>query len=225
MKKKKARKIKFKSFIVLFLIIGLILGFVFLYRSINVKNIYVSGNNLISEQEVLDLVGLSNYPKLHEVTINDMKTKLLEKEYIKKVNVSKSLLGKVEIEIEEHRLLFKDINSDNYILENGKQILLNEDYLGIPLLTNQVLEEKSDKFIKSFLKINTNIFSKISEITYSPTDLDDERFLLYMNDGINVYVNLNKIDNLNSYNDIVPTLEGKKGILYLDSGNHFEIKK
>ena len=26
-------------------------------------------------------------------------------------------------------------------------------------------------------------------------------------------------------NDINPTLEGKKGILYLDSGNHFEIKE
>ena len=39
-----------------------------------------------------------------------------------------------------------------------------------------------------------------------------------------VYITLSKINLINSYNEIYPTLEGKKGILYLDSGNHFEIK-
>ena len=36
-------------------------------------------------------------------------------------------------------------------------------------------------------------------------------------------IHLIKVDS-KTYNEIYPTLEGKKGILYLDSGNHFEIK-
>ena len=44
-----------------------------------------------------------------------------------------------------------------------------------------------------------------------------------MNDQIYVYITLTKIEVLNSYNEITKSLEGKKGILYLDSGNHFEI--
>ena len=44
-----------------------------------------------------------------------------------------------------------------------------------------------------------------------------------MNDQIYVYITLTKIDVLNNYNEITESLEGKKGILYLDSGNHFEI--
>jgi hypothetical protein len=44
-----------------------------------------------------------------------------------------------------------------------------------------------------------------------------------MNDQIYVYITLTKIDVLNNYNEITKELEGKKGILYLDSGNHFEI--
>ena len=38
---------------------------------------------------------------------------------------------------------------------------------------------------------------------------------------IEMYKDFNLI---NKYNDIYPTLDNKKGILYLDSGNHFEIK-
>ena len=54
-------------------------------------------------------------------------------------------------------------------------------------------------------------------------NLDKDRFLLYMNDQIYVYITLTKIEVLNNYNEITKSLEGKKGILYLDSGNHFEI--
>ena len=43
-----------------------------------------------------------------------------------------------------------------------------------------------------------------------------------MNDGNHIYINISKLDNLNYYSEIYPTLNGKKGTLYLDSGNHFE---
>ena len=46
-----------------------------------------------------------------------------------------------------------------------------------------------------------------------------------MNDGNEVYVTITKLDLLNKYIDIVKKLDNKNGILYLDSGNYFEIKK
>ena len=46
-----------------------------------------------------------------------------------------------------------------------------------------------------------------------------------MNDGNMVYITLTKTESLNKYNDIKKELEGKSGILYLDSGNYFEIKE
>ena len=46
-----------------------------------------------------------------------------------------------------------------------------------------------------------------------------------MNDGNMVYVTTTKLKSLNKYVDIVKKLENKKGILYLDSGNYFEIKE
>ena len=46
-----------------------------------------------------------------------------------------------------------------------------------------------------------------------------------MNDGNLVYITLNKIEKINKYNSIYSSLEGKKGIVYLDSGDYVEIKK
>ena len=46
-----------------------------------------------------------------------------------------------------------------------------------------------------------------------------------MNDGNYVYITLYKTYLVNDYIKILSTLENKKGILYLDSGNYFEIFK
>ena len=65
---------------------------------------------------------------------------------------------------------------------------------------------------------------KISHIEYVPNDVDKERFIFYMVDDNYVYITLSKIEKINKYNLIVKELEGKKGIIYLDSGDYVEIK-
>ncbi len=44
-----------------------------------------------------------------------------------------------------------------------------------------------------------------------------------MNDQNLVYINILRLNRLNKYDEILPTFEGNRGILYLDSGNYFEI--
>ena len=96
--------------------------------------------------------------------------------------------------------------------------------MGIPTLINYVPSDIEEKFINKFKNIDKDVISIISEIEYSKTDYDDNRFLLTMNDGNQVYVTVNKLDVLNKYIDIIKKLDNKKGILYLDSGNYFEVK-
>ena len=40
-----------------------------------------------------------------------------------------------------------------------------------------------------------------------------------------VYLTLTKFEMINYYNEVLGQLEDHKGILYFDSGNHFEIKE
>ena len=46
-----------------------------------------------------------------------------------------------------------------------------------------------------------------------------------MNDGNYIYITLEKMDKINKYLDIIKSFNNKKGILYLDSGEYFEVKE
>lgn len=216
------RKINYKSIIIILVVLAILALIVFLYCSLRVKTIYVTGNKILKENEILEKTNLLNYPRLVEVSSSDIVNELKKNKLINNVKVNKSLSGKVVIEISENKILYQDTNG-KYMLSNKEEVVLNETYLGVPLLINDCNEVK-DKFIEKLLLINDDILKHISEIEYEPTDLDKERFMFYMSDTNYVYVTLSKINLINSYNEIYPTLEGKKGILYLDSGNHFEIK-
>ena len=220
--KKKRIKIRWSKVIVLAVIITLVVLGIYLYTSIPVRTIYVTGNKILSENEVLKSTNLLSYPKIYTLSETMMEKDLLKNPLIKKAEVTKSLSGKVTISIIENKILYQD-SANNIMLSSGK-IIENREISGIPTLINEVVDVE-DKFIDKMTLIKQDILIHISEIEYKPSDLDKERFLFYMSDGNYVYITLSKIDLINSYNEIYPTLEGKKGILYLDSGNHFEIKK
>ena len=50
--------------------------------------------------------------------------------------------------------------------------------------------------------------------------IDDARFILYMNDGNQVFINASRAENLRHYPRIFASLQGVQGILYLDGANH-----
>lgn len=225
MRKKKRRAIKLKNALILLGIILIIFLISLFYFTTKVTNIYVSGNDFLKEQEVIELCNLDDYPYLYKVSKNKIIKTLKENPFIKNIDIKKKLNGKIYINISEYRILFKDSMKDLYILENGNSVNILKRIYGYAVLTNNVDVNIYDKFISKIKLIDSNILSKISEITYASTELDKERFLLYMNDQNYVYLTLSKFENINNYNEIVLTLDGKHGILYLDSGNHFEIKK
>lgn len=223
MKKKKIKKkIKWKGILSLLLIILIIVFLVYKYMSLHITNIYVIGNKLLKESYIIEKANLKDYPEIFKVSTEQIKKELLKEPLIEKVEVKKSLFGKITINITENKYLYND-SANNVMLSNGK-MLENKNISGIPTLINDATDVE-EKFIKKLVLVSDDILMKISEIEYKPSDLDKERFMFYMNDGNYVYITLSKIELINSYNEIEPSLEGRKGILYLDSGNHFEIKK
>lgn len=191
------------------------------YQTLNIQNIYVTGNIILKESDIIDEAGLINYPKIYTVNTEKIENKLSKNPLVNKVHVTKSLFGKIVITIEENEVLYRDM-AGNVMLSNGVMIEDNS-YIGIPTLINEVTDVE-DKFITKLRLIDKDILRRVSEISYDPTNLDKERFKFFMTDGNYVYITLSKIELVNSYNEIYPTLDNKKGILYLDSGNHFEIK-
>ena len=220
MKRKKNRKYKILKILGVIVLLGII---IYTLINIKIKNIYIKGNKILSDQEIIELAGIENYPKLFSVSILKMENKIKMSQVIDKVKVRKNLFGRVDIEVKEYNLLLKDEIDNGVYLSNNKKIMPDELIIGIPSLINVVDENVLKSFLKKLDTIDKNILSKISEIEYTPNELDNELFLLYMNDGNYVYINTTRLSNINKYESILEQLEGKKGILYLDSGNHFEI--
>lgn len=220
--KVKKRKLKIKRILFLILIIILFILSLFFLKKVKVSNIYIVGNNIISDKEIITTSHLDNYPSLLDIKTKKVTKYLLNNNYIKDVKIKKAITNKLYIYITEKKVLCK--YQDKILLEDSS---LNDDIYNIneaAILVSDINTIK-DKFIKAFNKVDDNILIKISEIVYNPNDVDDERFELYMNDGNLVYVTLSKIDKINKYNSIYSSLDGKKGIVYLDSGDYIEIKE
>ena len=128
----------------------------------------------------------------------------------------------VIITVEEKNILFRKEENNMIVLEDGTEVDDNNLY-NVPILLNYVPDIKYETFIKKMNQVNESIKSEISEIRYYPNEQDDDRFLLNMNDGNLVYLTLTKFKQINYYEDVLDQLDGKKGILYLDSGNHFKV--
>lgn len=220
--KKIKKKIKLKSILILLGIVIVIALIVYIFLNLKIKNIYVKGINYLQEKDIITINNLYNYPKIRDFNKEDFIKKVKENPLVNDIKVSINPLGKVVITIDENIPLCRKDNK--VILSNGKIEDVNI-FLELPKLVNEIDEEVYDKFIKKIGEIDKGILSKISEIEYTPSTIDKEKFTFLMNDGNMVYITLSKIDLVNNYNEIYPTLDGKKGILHLDSGNHFEIKE
>lgn len=221
-KVKKKVKIRVLPILIAIAIIGLIIGCSYLLTLIPIKNIYITGNTYLTDQEIIELAGIDEYPSFLTTTTSSMKKNLKKNPYIKKIKINKKLLSEVHIEIEEENLLFRKEENGMVVLENNNEVDDDNKYQ-LPILLNYVPDTKYDSFIKGMNQVTNDVKNQISEIRYYPNEQDEDRFLLYMNDGNYVYLTLTKFKQINYYEDVLEQLEGKKGILYLDSGNHFKI--
>lgn len=215
------KKVNLKKIIIAILLIICLIFFVVYLIHRPVKNIYITGNNILSDKEIIAISELSDYPPYINTYFTDIKEKLLKNDYIKNVKITRKLFSKIYIEIEEYKPIC--IYDNMLVLSSKKKVdnTYNIDF--VPYITNDI-DSIYDKFVSNFMVVNNEVLLKISHIEYAPNDVDKERFILYMVDGNYVHITLSKIDKVNKYNSIVGELENKKGIIYLDSGDYVEIK-
>ena len=219
---KKKLKIKIVPLLIALLILAIFVGIIYFISLLPIKNIYVKGNNYLTDQEIIEMAKIENYPSYITTFSSKIKRRINKSPYIKKVSVKKKLSRTVLITVEEKNILFRKEENNKVVLEDGSEVEDNNKY-NVPILLNYVPDTKYDSFLKHMNKVNESIKSEISEIRYYPNEQDDDRFLLHMNDGNLVYLTLTKFSQINYYEEVLDQLEGKKGILYLDSGNHFKI--
>ncbi len=223
----KKTKVKLVNLLLVLLVLTGLFFAVYLALQIRVQNIIVKNTNYLNDDYVLELSGLKNYPKFFLTNNFKVDKKLRSSKYIKKGKLSRRFPFTFVLDIEENKPLFYNMNTSKYILSDGtgvKDEAISHNFR-VPRLLNYVPDKKYAKFIKGMNRVDEAILVKISDIEYQPNDYDKDRFLLYMDDGNMVYLTLTKFKMINHYNEVLKQLENHKGILYLDNGNHFQIKE
>lgn len=215
------RKLNIKKILVFFLILVLTTTLIYYIVKKQISNIYIIGNDILSDIEIIDMAQITDYPSFISTRTSKIEKKLKENMYIKDVKVKKKLNGKIYIYITEKKVLC--IYNNKLLLEDSNIIDNTYNATHYPILISDISNIEK-KFVSSFSKVEDSVLLKISEIEYAPNEVDDGRFVLKMNDGNLVYVTLDKITKINKYNSIYSSLEGNKGIIYLDSGDYVEIK-
>lgn len=222
MVKRKRRKLKKKNLFLFFCFVTAILLSLAFMMDIRINNVIVKGNVLFDDYDIIKKAHLDDYPSsLGNLSFSIKKT--LEKDpYIKKANVYKTSLTKVVIDVKENLPLF-------YYLPTKKTVLMDksqtDDNFPVPTVINYVPDKIYALLLDEISSADYDIIKRVSEIKYDPNEVDDERFLFTMNDGNYIYITLEKMDKINKYLDIIKSFNNKKGILYLDSGEYFEVKE
>lgn len=221
MKKQKKRKLRVGRLLIVLLVLSLVSFACFKFIDIPIMNIYIEGNNILTDQEIIELASLEDYPSYFSTIIFNVKKDIEKSPYVKNAKVTKGILN-IKIKVKEKKVLYIDKLRGEVVTEDSS--FKDERIIAVPYLINEIPVKKQASFIKGMKKIDKNILNLMSEIKYDPNDIDEDRYYVYMNDGNNVYLTVNKFEKINKYNNILENIGKQNGTIYLDYGDYFEAK-
>ncbi len=221
----KKRKIKLLPCLIVLLVLGGLSFVVYFFLKLPILNLIVENTTYLNDDYILELAEVKDYPSFWLSSTSNMERKLENSPYISEAKVERKFFHILVFNIDENKPLFINNTNNIVVFSDKEEVSVSDriDLFRIPRLINYVPDNKYQSFIKGMANIKKDILGKISDIEYQPNDYDKDRFLLYMDDGNMVYLTLTKFDMINYYNDVLSQLENRKGILYLDNGNHFQI--
>lgn len=194
----------------------------------NVKTIEISGNTLLSDEEVISLSDLSTSTNMWSINKKKNDEQIEKHPAVKEVNINRSFPRTIQIEVEEYRHI-------GYVQEEKKAypVLLNGEILSsmevnltgdAPVLVGFNDQDMLERMAKELEEVPTPIYNLISEIHWVPTENNAYKITLYMNDGFVVYGTIrNFAHKIEVYPSIISQLdEGVKGIIHVGVGAYFE---
>ena len=231
-KKVKIRKLNIARVLVLILIIYIVVcAVIYIYKQ-PVRHYEIKGNQVLSDMEIIEYLNLENYPSYISINTGKLKRKLEKNELISEAKVKYGFNFKIIIDIKENKPVIFIKQENKICLASGEKIENKNDIIGIPTLLNSTPNNILEDLASNLANVDDGILSSISEIEYKPSYnkdnkvIDENRFLLSMNDNNLVYITSHKAEKLNDYLDIIATRKiNVNGILYLDGdgpGNLFK---
>lgn len=213
-----------RTLVVILLLYVIISCCIYIYKE-PIRHIEIKGNRYLTDSYIIRRLNLEDYPSYISINPKKLENILNDDEFIISSKIKFGFHFTIYIEIEENRPLMKQKSSNGILLSDGTVVEDDGTFIGLPVLLNDPTKSIIKELVHSLSNVDEGIIYTISEIEYKPSYnsknqvIDDNRFLLYMNDGNHIYITANKAKLLNKYLDIAASTYKKgTGTLYLDSG-------
>lgn len=119
--KKEKKKINFKKVLIFILVSYLLVTAVMSFLNFRIKNIVISNNKILSDQEIIDIAKISNYPSFFRTMSSTIENRLEKNELIKDVKVKKSFNGEISIDVIENYPIFLNSSTSTIVLLDGRE--------------------------------------------------------------------------------------------------------
>ncbi|MFB1081195.1 cell division protein FtsQ/DivIB [Jeotgalibacillus sp. JSM ZJ347] len=217
-------------------LIGVVLLFVFLITIVlyfqspysKVQNIQLSGNSEISDEQTIRLSGLSTGDPYWTLDTEEAEKKLQDNHMIKNAEIKRDFPLNVEVKIEEFNKVALNREGQLYksVFENGfisEPQTVQEIDFSAPVLNGFTQGEVLNDLASALSDLPDNVLNSISEVHYSPSEVDSNRIILYMNDGFEVHAVIpTLVEKMTHYPSIVSQLNPDvKGVIDLEVGSYF----
>ena len=158
------------------------------------KQIDISGNNLLSKQFILKLTELRVGEKLYVISACDIRERLLKLDEIKDVSINVNYSGTIKIVIFERKpfAIWWNKNAPWLIDDEGNKILKIKDvdiYKNLIIIFGQNFNTKLKKFLDLLRPFS--LYKKIKSLHY----IGNRRWDVYTEDNIVIKLPENNVDN------------------------------
>lgn len=209
-KRKKKRDLRIKTFSMwIGLAILLVIGIIFALTSplFNITEIRVINNNVLSEERVESLSGLSKEQNIFRFLEVDVEKRIKEDPYVENVKVSRDLPGTVVIEVTERKRDFciKFLNGYAYINNQGYILEVTQENIGLPMIIG--IETPEEKIIPGGRLINSDLRKLETSIQIMSIARENS-----------IDTKITSID-ISNKNEFILYLEEEKKTVYLGNGS------
>jgi len=194
--------------------------------------VHFDGLVTISRSELISLMNIDEDELFLGISLSDISANIENHPIVSEVNISRSGINRLHIEIVEHRVAVcalvenevYHILSDGFLIHENVGMRANCDELMIQGLTNEEVEaDVPGLFVRQLMNVDPEIKRLIQIIEYTPAYGDIHRFSLFMIDGNTVIISsYTMAERLNLYSHFLSYIGPEQtGILRLDVGMAF----
>ena len=195
----------------------------------DISSIKIVGNNILSDDYVLQMTGLSYDTKFAFVMGSWRGYQASKSPLIDSVDIVTTRYNGVIVTVHENEIIGYRYDSEpQLVLADGTMVDLQKDAIKdlslLPILVG-FSDEKVARWAKPLAAVSTEVRSRIAEISDYSLSWDSDMIKCTMDDGYRVYLSLDAVPLLDQYIKIISSSTSPYACIYLDASANVAVMR